>query len=123
MSSQSTRNQHSGAETPTKPPQCRRYDSYCHLPPTMVRSTFMLINCDGSVLKGSWSSTTKSATLPGFNEPLISSSNEAYAPFRVPQRMASPNLIRWFAPQTFPLGSVRVICDCSHIIGSEGLAV
>ena len=40
--------------------------------------------------------------------------HEAYAPFRV------STVTRWRAPQSVPPMSVRVTCDCSAIIGSNG---
>ena len=40
-------------------------DSYFQIPPTMVRSTWIFNNSDGSALNGSCASTTRSASRPG----------------------------------------------------------
>jgi hypothetical protein len=40
-------------------------DSYFQIPPTMVRSTWIFNNSDGSALNGSCARTTRSASRPG----------------------------------------------------------
>src|SRR6266852_3009268 len=96
-------------------------DSNDQRPPSMVRSTGMVTSVEGFSRKGSRPRTTRSASLPGLIEPLLFSSYVAYAPLRVPTRTASSMEIRWLAPQTLPLVSVRVTWDCSAIVGSKGL--
>ena len=46
-------------------------------PPIYVATTWMFLMAYGSVWCGSAASNTKSASLPGVSEPLMSSSNEA----------------------------------------------
>src|SRR5216683_7649775 len=100
-----------------------RQDSKDQRPPNMVRSTGTVTRLEGFSRRGSRPRTTRSASFPGLIEPLLFSSYVAYAPLRVPTRTASSMEIRWLAPQTLPLVSVRVTWDCSAIIGSKGLAV
>src|SRR5688572_3111799 len=101
-------------------PAIRAHDSYTQRPPTIVRSTGIVMSDAGSSVSGLRPSTTRSASLPGSSEPFWCSSNEAQAPFSVQTRRASSIVIFCRGPQVFPVMSVRVTMDCKAIIGSKG---
>jgi transposase len=67
---------------------------YTTTPPTTVINTRVFRISAGGTVMMSLESITKSASLPGASDPLIFSSNAAYAPARVQLRSASSRLIR-----------------------------
>jgi acetamidase/formamidase len=99
------------------------HDSYTQRPPSMVRSTLMACSSSAGTANGSCLSTTRSASFPASMEPLSCSSNEACAPSMVAARTASASVMRCVSPQTWPVGSRRVVMEYSHSMGEGGLAV
>ena len=93
---------------------------YTVLPPTTVRAILMFLISSALTSCGSFSSSTKSASLPAVIEPLTCSSCEAYAPLIVATVSASSIVIRCVGPQTLPSYYLRVTMLWIAISGSNG---
>src|SRR6185503_7936636 len=63
--------------------QWKSLSRYVSLPPMTVSSTFVLRMSIGGIVRMSFDSTTRSASLPGVSVPRFCSSKFAYAPSRV----------------------------------------
>src|SRR5688572_6882632 len=85
----------------------------------IVRSTLMSRMAHGSTAHGSLSRMAKSASLPGSMEPLIDSSNDAYAALMVKARMPSSGVSRSSGPITLP---ARVVRFTAHQMPKSGSA-
>ena len=84
----------------------------------IVASTAMSLIRHGSVHRGSAARTTMSPSFPTSSDPLIRSSNAAYAPLSVYIRSASRGLIRSPGPMSSPL---RVCRLTAHAMPQSGL--